>query len=223
MTWQIQQRINFYLEEFRPPVLPQPIRRLLWQLLLSVLLMLCVGLMVLAYRQWLWNTEQQAEQLTQRLTLQLEHEMARRPPLVVDSGLQQQVEAARRQLSNSQKILLYLSREHLQQSQSLTPLIAQLGEQPVTGIWLQGFSLRDAGQHVRLLGFVDDPARLSGYVSALLQRSAYSGKSFRQIDVQRTGERWLSFVLDTEAVAADASALTGPDSELNPARSGGRL
>ena len=223
MTWQIQQRVNFYLEEFRPPGLPQPVRRLLLQLGLSTLLMLLAALALLGYWQWLGSTQQQTELLTHSLTQQLEDEMARHPPLVVDSGLQQQLAEARRQLSNSQKILLYLGREQLQQSQSFTPLIAQLGEQQVSGVWLQRFSVRDGGQQIRLQGFVDEPSKLSRYVVELLQRSAYAGKSFSQIDVQRSEQRWLSFVLDTEVVSAEVPTSAGQRSEQHQASRGERL
>jgi len=203
MTWQIRQRVNFYLEEFRPPALPRDIRQLLLQLGLTAVLLLVVALVLLGYSRWLQHEQQQINQFTQNLTRQLEDEMARHPPLVVDNGLQQQLEQARRQLADSQKILLYLGREQLQQSQSFTPLIAQLGEQQVRGVWLQGFSVRGGGQQVQLRGFVDEPEKLSRYVVELLQRSAYAGKSFSQIDIQRSEQRWLSFVLDTEAPAAE--------------------
>ncbi len=202
MTWQIQQRVNFYLEEFRPPALPQDIRQLLLQLGLSIVLMLVAALALLGYSRWLQHEQQQISQFIQNLTRQLEDETARYLPLVIDNGLQQQLEQVRRQLSDSQKILLYLGREQLQQSQSFTLLIAQLGEQQVRGVWLQGFSVRGGGQQLQLRGFVDEPEKLSPYVVELLQRSAYAGKSFSQIDIQRSEQRWLSFVLDTEAPAA---------------------
>ena len=210
MTWQIRQRVNFYLEEFRPPALPRDIRQLLLQLGLTAVLLLVAALVLLGYSRWLQHEQQQINQFTQNLTRQLEDEMARHPPLVADSGLQQQLEQARLQLAASQKILFYLGREQLQQSQSFTPLIAQLGEQQVRGVWLQGFRVSDAGQQVRLEGFVDEPEKLSRYVTELLQRSAYSGKSFSQIDVRRSGQRWLSFVLDTAAPAPDEETAVAP-------------
>lgn len=222
MTWQIQQRINFYLAEFRPPVLPPPVRRLLVLLGLSLLLLCLAALALLGYRQWLLTEQQQTALVTQRLTQQLEEERARRPLRVADAALQQQLQEARQQLANSQKIWLYLGREQLQQSQSFTPLIAQLGEQQVSGIWLQGFTVHAAGQQIRLQGFVDEPSKLSRYVTGLLQRSAYAGKSFRQIDVQRTERRWMSFVLDTE-MAADQSSLPASQSAERQADSGRRL
>lgn len=210
MTWQIQQRVNFYIEEFRPPALPQNIRRLLLQLAASAALMLLLTLLLLGYLQWLHYQQQQENQRFELLSSQLQEEIARHPPLVADSGLQQQLEQARMQLAASQKILFYLGREQLQQSQSFTPLIAQLGEQQVRGVWLQGFRVSDAGQQVRLEGFVDEPEKLSRYVTELLQRSAYSGKSFSQIDVRRSGQRWLSFVLDTAAPAPDEETAVAP-------------
>jgi hypothetical protein len=210
MSWQIQQRVNFYIEEFRPPALPQNIRRLLLQLAASAALMLLLTLLLLAYLQWQQHEQLQESRQIEQLSAQLETEIARHPPLVADSGLQLQVEQARLQLAASQKILFYLGREQLQQSQSVTPLVAQLGEQQVSGVWLQGFRVSDAGQQVRLQGFVDEPEKLSRYVVELLQRSAYRGKSFSQIDVQRSGQRWLSFLLDTEAPAPDDETAVTP-------------
>ncbi len=205
MSWTIKQRVDFYLPEFRPPVLPRRIRLLLVGLVAHcVVLLLVTGVFsgVIRYEQ------QQTQQLqAQQSPLQraIAEQQALRPPLVEDPHLLQQRQQARTQLQTAQSVLMYLSRQQLQESRSFTPLVMQLAEQDVAGIWLAEFGITQQGRAIALKGYVDQPAKLSRYVSTLLARPAYQGRSFRVVDVRQSEHAWMVFELNSEA-RADVTA-----------------
>ena len=199
MNWTIKQRLNFYTSEFRPPALPDDIARLLWRLGL-VLLVLVALMLGLGLWQLLAGASVQHWQQQQLLATQaLQEEQLRRPQRREDPQLLQQRDAAKAQLRRSQQVLSYLSRDQLQQSQSFRLRVAQLAEVPVSGVWLQRFMFSDGGAHLRLEGQLSDPALLASYVAALNEQSAYRNHAFRQVDVQRSEQAALQFVLDSRA------------------------
>ena len=205
MNWTVKQQVNFYTQEFRPSVLPEEIIRLQWHLGLNLLLLVLVGcvlwgwLGLAAGRVDYWQQEQQLAQQA------LSEEQTRRPPRQENPQLREQVLAAQRQQQRSQQVLNYLSREPLLASQSFSEPVRQLGNIPVSGVWLQRFRLADGGQQVRLEGGLSEPALLSPYVEALGQQSGFRRYAFRQIDVQRREDATLSFILDSQP-----APVTGP-------------
>ena len=51
---------------------------------------------------------------------------------------------------------------------------------------------------------MDDPAKISKYVSTLVEKSAYQRRAFRYIDVQKEDDKqWLRFQLDTRGHPQD--------------------
>ena len=200
MSWQVKQQINFYTDEFRPPQLPDDIARLLLQLAGSAAVALVLALIVFGFSVWQGKSLDSAREQQTFLQQQLEQEKASRPPLSIDSGLQQQKEVAEAKLRSGEKILRYLTQGQLEESYSFTSMVEQLGDQDVKGVWLQSFAIEEQGARVSLAGYVDDPAKLSPYISSLVQRSAYRNKAFRFIDLQKNkANSWLKFELDTRA------------------------
>ena len=200
MSWQIKQRVNFFTDEFKPPQLPDEIARLILILAAVTSLMLVVLVSAWSYSGWQERALEAARQQQAFLRQQLETLKAERPPLAVDTGLEQQKQQQEQRLIAHQKILRYLTQGQLQQSYSFTPMVEQLGEQNIKGVWLQSFAIDDQGQRIGLNGYVDDPAKLSPYVSSLVNRSAYKNRAFRFIDLQKNEDNsWLKFELDTRA------------------------
>lgn len=200
MSWQIKQRVNFYTDEFKPPQLPDEIARLLLISAALMSLMLVVFVCAWSYSGWQGRALDNARQQQAFLQQQLETIKAERPPLIADSGLEQQKQLQEQRLVANQKILRYLTQGQLEQSHSFTPMVEQLGEQDIKGVWLQSFVIDEQGQRIGLNGYVDDPAKLSPYISSLVNRSAYKNRAFRFIDLQKNeGNSWLKFELDTRA------------------------
>lgn len=198
MNWQVKQQINFYTDDFKPPQLPKEIAYVLLGVVINVVVMLLLTLLSWGYEQWekrQLNVVQQQETFLQQ---QIEQVMSERPTLEVDSALEQRKAQSQKNLEGSRKILSYLTQGHLKQSHSYSNKITQLGDQSIEGVWLQRFVIADQGQRVILQGFLDDPSKLSPYISTLVEKSAYQDVSFRFIDVQKQEDHsWLLFELDT--------------------------
>ena len=206
MTRSTKQRLNFYTQEFRPAVLPAEIARLQWQLGLTLLVLMVTALGLAGFQERLrgqlvhWQQEQQLAQT------ELEEEQRRRPPRAESPQLRQQLEEAGQQLERSRQVLNYLAQEPLLASQSFTARVQELGQVPVSGVWLQRFTFSNGGQQIRLEGQLTHPPLLSAYVEALGRQPGYRQLAFRQIDVQRSDNAGLSFVLDSHPAPAAGAA-----------------
>lgn len=205
MSWQIRQKINFYSDEFRPPRLARDVSILLRNMALTSVLMLILAALALVLKLWMHSRVDAAQATSDALIAAIEQEQQRRPPLVADPQLQKELDKARQQLINSQRVLTYLSREGQELPPSFTALVSQLGDVKTDGIWLSGFSMDGSGNHIELRGFAQKAARVSPYVEALAQQPAYQGMAFRQVEINtEPGQKWLTFRLDTRAPAQTA-------------------
>lgn len=209
MSWPIKQQVNFYTDEFRPPVMPAELKSLIGSLALTLMTLMVLTMLLLGGYVWqervLHSSQQEHHHLQQMITA----EMQRLPPMVIDQQLEQQLQAARQQLQNSQRVLTYLSREEQSVQPSFTALVAQLGQVETDGIWLSGFSLLDGGRNIELRGFAREARQLSPYIESLTAQPAFQGRAFRQVNVAENKQR-LQFRLDTRAAEPDQPlALSG--------------
>ena len=161
MSWQVKQRVNFYLEEFHPPQTPGELKKIVWGV--GAHLCLAIPILVGLYfyegiqDRYLKEMESKNSQLEQRVG-NLE---GKRPPIEVSSELIQQRDTARQDLEGSRRILQYLTQQNLEKSYSFTQLVRGLGEKTIHGVWLSGFVISDKGGELTLKGYADDPAKVS--------------------------------------------------------------
>lgn len=208
MTWEIKQRVNFYLEEFQPPKVPKDLRVLIIGAIAHTIVafVVIIGLTI----NWYWQgyrldnvVLQQGE--VERKVSNIERE---RPPLKVDQKLTAQRDEMRADLDSSQRILRYLTQQELNSSHSFTKLVENLGEQDVRGVWLKRFTFFNEGSHISLEGYTDDPAKVSRYAATLLNRPGFSEHAFRFVDIYKTEDSaWLSFKLDSRPKLESAETL----------------
>ncbi|MDF1761909.1 MAG: hypothetical protein P1U57_00735 [Oleibacter sp.] len=198
MNWQAKQQINFYLDEFKPPQFPEDLRFILTGYAASLIFffLLSIGLTVNMKSQ-----ESRFEKVKSRYA-QIEQEVANlekeRPPVEINAALSEQRDEYRSDLESARQILRYLSYTELQQSRSFTNLVEELGQQNISGVWLDTFKFDDAGENLTLEGFTDDPSKVSQYADSLLKRNSYKNYAFRVVDIskdEKTG--WIKFKLDT--------------------------
>jgi hypothetical protein len=198
MTWEIKQRVNFYLEEFQPPKIPNDLR----QLIISVIGHAVIAMVVLVGLSinWYWQGLRMEKVAAQQVVVesQVNNIERERPPLKINQELTKQRDDMRADLDSSQRILRYLTQQELSSSDSFTTLVTGLGEQDVAGVWLSRFSFFRDGKHINLEGYTDDPAKVSKYVSSLLQRDGFEDHAFRFVDIYKQEDSaWLSFKLDS--------------------------
>lgn len=198
MTWEIKQRVNFYLEEFQPPKIPNDLR----QLIISVIGHAVIAMVVLVGLSinWYWQGLRMEKVAAQQVVVesQVNNIERERPPLKINQELTKQRDDMRADLDSSQRILRYLTQQELSSSDSFTTLVTGLGEQDIAGVWLSRFSFFRDGKHINLEGYTDDPAKVSKYVSSLLQRDGFEDHAFRFVDIYKQEDSaWLSFKLDS--------------------------
>jgi hypothetical protein len=198
MTWEIKQRVNFYLEEFQPPKIPNDLR----QLIISVIGHAVIAMVVLVGLSinWYWQGLRMEKVAAQQVVVesQVNNIERERPPLKINQELTKQRDDMRADLDSSQRILRYLTQQELSSSDSFTTLVTGLGKQDVAGVWLKRFAFYREGKHISLEGSTDDPAKVSRYVSSLLKRDGFEDHAFRFVDIYKQEDSaWLSFKLDS--------------------------
>ena len=227
MNWQVKQRVNFYIEEFRPPRIPTDLNHLMIGAAVHGVLfvLVLIGLVI----NWYYQGNRlmkitQSQVMVEQQVANIERE---RPPLHLDDQLVAERDRARRNLESSQRILRFLTQQELRSSYSFTSMVEQLGEQNINGVWLSRFAFFDEGKQINIEGYTDDPAKVSRYVSTLLARSSYEQHAFRFVDVHKAeGKPWLSFRLDTrpeEKQTAQAGAPVLTSNEVMRRAREGRL
>jgi hypothetical protein len=198
MTWEIKQRVNFYLEEFQPPKIPNDLRQLIITVIAHTLIaiVVLVGLSI----NWYWQGLRMGSVAAQQVEVesQVNNIERERPPLKINQELTKQRDDMRADLDSSQRILRYLTQQELSSSDSFTTLVTGLGEQDIAGVWLKRFAFYREGKHISLEGSTDDPAKVSKYVSSLLKRDGFEDHAFRFVDIyKKEVSAWLSFKLDS--------------------------
>ena len=131
MTWEIKQRVNFYLEEFQPPKIPNDLRQLIITVIAHTLIaiVVLVGLSI----NWYWQGLRMGSVAAQQVEVesQVNNIERERPPLKINQELTKQRDDMRADLDSSQRILRYLTQQELSSSDSFTTLVTGLGEQDV--------------------------------------------------------------------------------------------
>jgi len=210
MSWQVKQKINFYSDEFRPPELPADVHRLLSMSGYALLMSLGLAVVLLASEWWLARELQQSQEQVAQLNLKIEDEQRNAPPLNLDPQLEAQQALARANLLNTQRVLNYLSRQNIEERLTFTPLLQDLGNVAVEGVWLSAVDLSDQGRHVQLRGHAIQASLLSPYIAELSQQPAYVRRGFGRIEMTESdqGQKAMYFILDTRTEMQQGNAVT---------------
>ena len=127
MSWEIKQRVNFYLDEFQPPKIPDDLKMILIGagLHVGIAVVVLLGLVI----NWYWQGHrlegmQERQAIVEQQVANIESE---RPPLKLDDALVAQRAKLREDLESSQRILRYLTQQELDSSTSFTTMVKELG------------------------------------------------------------------------------------------------
>ena len=116
----------------------------------------------------------------------------------VDSSLEARIAREQKQLSQQRRVISFLRQDLINDSSSFTSLFEQLSHQNVTGIWLSKIEILNKSADIQLYGYAQTPNKVSRYISALGEKSAYIGRSFKQINVTQSQQSWNEFFLSTK-------------------------
>lgn len=199
MSWQVKQRVDFYLEEFHPPQMPNDLKQIMYGVSTHLVIgfIALVGLLVYedfqsSYLQKMQDRDALASERVNKIE-------STQPIAKVSNTLTSKRDEARRELDGRRRIFQYLTQQNIEKSLSFTDIVGGFQQHSISGLWLSGFSITNKGQHLILRGYANDPAKVSQYADELLANDAFTRFAFRQVIIEKDVESgWLSFYLSTE-------------------------
>lgn len=195
----MNQTVNLYTDELRPPRQTLQARAALAVLVLA---MLMVGVMagVFKYRnaelaERVARLEQQTavvERAVAELTSTLEN---RRP----DARLQAELEQVTDNLAQRQRLLEKVETLVLAEDRRFSPVMAALARQIPDGVWLTDVAVASGPDQIILQGRTRAGALVLAYLERLGQEPVFSGTTFGAFRLSRPEEsRWLEFHVASE-------------------------
>jgi len=133
--------------------------------------------------------------------------IAQLPNTVIDQNLVLRIEREKKLLEKQTRVISFLRQDSIKDSSSYTPLVEQLSQQSVKGIWLSKFEVINQGNDIQLHGFAKTPDQVSRYLTMLGTQPAYQGRAFKQIDINRGNQAWSEFFLSTQEQEVDEESL----------------
>jgi Tfp pilus assembly protein PilN len=194
----VKQRINLYLPRFRPEQLSVAIQLLAKSLAAVFILLLVVSILLASTRMIFQSQVEQAEQEQESLNEKLATVLAQIPNMTIDKILQKKIEREQDRLIKQQRVISFLRQDSINDSASFTPLVEQLSQQTVKGVWLSKFEVINQRKDFQLFGFSQSPDKVSKYLTMLGNQEAYQGRVFKQIQVKRGEKAWSEFFLSTQ-------------------------
>lgn len=207
----IKQNINLYLPRFRPPQLSDEIRSLVRSFII-VFCIILVSSITLASLRFLFQSQlEQAQHQQEILNNKLNTVIAQIPDMTIDKALEDHIERGKQLLGKQRKVISFLRQDSINEGSSFTPLVEQLSQQNVKGVWLSKFEVTNQGKDIELTGFSKTPERVSKYLAMLGEKSAYQGRVFKQIKVTRSKKAWNEFFLSTQEEKKDETLISAEE------------
>jgi hypothetical protein len=203
----VKQQINLYLPRFRPEQLSAAMQLLVKSLAAALVFLLLVSIILMSSRMILQSQLEQSKQDQLMLTAELDGALAKMPNLMVDNILLEKIENQKELLKKQKRVISFLRQDSINDKASFTPLVEQLSQQSVEGVWLSRFEVINYGKDIQLFGYAKTPDKVSKYLSMLGENEAYQGRVFKQIQVKRGNKSWSEFFLSTQELKDDEALL----------------
>lgn len=196
----INQKVNFYSEDFRPPVVHLSTAKITQYLGLAAALLIAISLF-LYYPIPAMETE--LEVLNASLTgkqAELKETKRNYPKLVKSKALEAQLAALQEQNTNKVRLLNYLKSDTLKDAQAFSGVFSDLVEYDHQQVWLTRIDVLSEGQSMRLTGLVSQPDILPGYIDGLKHAASFHGRAFNLFNLERDADNksYLHFILSTD-------------------------
>ena len=203
----VKQHINLYLPRFRPEQLSAAMQLLVKSTAVALAFLLLVSIILMSSRMILQSQLEKSKQDQLMLTAELDDALAKMPNLMVDNILLEKIENQKELLKKQKRVISFLRQDSINDKASFTPLVEQLSQQSVEGVWLSRFEVINYGKDIQLFGFAKTPDKVSKYLSMLGENEAYQGRVFKQIQVKRGNKSWSEFFLSTQELKDDEALL----------------
>ncbi len=204
---QVKHSINLYLPQFQPPQLSLAMKRLVKLTAIAAIGTLVLATLLFVIKLTLAGQLQSAQQEQARLDSELSLVISQLPNITVDKNLQAQIKREEKLLAKQRRVITFLRQDSISDSRSFTPIVEQLSQQNVKGIWLSKFEVINQGQDIQLFGFAKTPEQVSRYLINLGTQPAYQGRAFKQINITRSNNGGNKFFLSTQQELDDGALL----------------
>lgn len=194
----VKHQINLYLPRFRPPKLPREVIVLMLASSLTILALFIITLVLWGFNAYTAANIEQLQAEQREHNSELKELLAQLPDMNVDASLEARIAREQKQLNQQRRVISFLRQDLINDSSSFTSLFEQLSHQNVTGIWLSKIEILNKSADIQLYGYAQTPNKVSRYISALGEKSAYIGRSFKQINVTQGQQSWNEFFLSTK-------------------------
>ncbi|MEH6448580.1 MAG: PilN domain-containing protein [Oleispira sp.] len=204
----VKQQVNLYLPRFKPAQLSAAMKLLIKSMLAVFAILLVASILLASTRLILQSQLDQAQQGQQILNDELSAVLSKIPNMTIDKALQERIEREKQLLGKQNRVISFLRQDSINDSTSFTPLVEQLSQQAVKGVWLSKFEIINQGKDIQLFGFAQSPDKVSKYLTMLGNQEAYQGRVFKQIQVKRGERAWSEFFLSTQEKENEISLLS---------------
>ena len=199
----INQKVDFFSDEFRPPVITFPASQI--ARLLGVFAVLMFAAAAVLYYP-MPEMESKITKLQEQLKVKkqaLEDTKKNYPKKVKSKSLEAQLVSIQEQNNNKVRLLNYLKSDTLREAQAFSKVFHDLKKYDHKQVWLTRIDLLSEGQRMRLMGLVSQPDVLPGYIDGLKQATSFHGRSFNLFNLERGKDEkgYLHFTLSTDAGA----------------------
>ena len=141
----INQRINFYTDDFRPPVIPLPANKMAGML---VALVVVLTLVAAALSYPVWTKEQEIASLKKELSKrqsELEETKQKFPKIAIDKSLNQRLDVLKKENLSKKKLLKHLESDQIEDGQSFSRVFNDLETHDDKDVWLTRVDLMMGG------------------------------------------------------------------------------
>jgi Tfp pilus assembly protein PilN len=199
----VKHSINLYLPRFQPPQLSQEILLLIRTCLITFFGLVCISTGLLVFQVYSSGHLAKLEQEQQKLSNELKTLISQFPNTSIDKNLQLNLEREKKLLAKQKRVVGFLRQDSISARSSFTPLVEQLSQQNVSGIWLSKIEILNQGKDIQLSGFAKTPEKVSRYITTLGSKNAYRGRAFKYINVAKGDDSWNEFFLSTKKQSSD--------------------
>lgn len=194
------QNINLYQRERRRGGGPRP-----RQMQLGAALLVAALSIHGAWQGWQLHAARVVARLAEQQAIQAEATLEaikadfREPRL--DPKLPQQLAEHEAENHELERLADHLKALDAQRSSGFAALLQGLADRhPPQGLWLTQIRLHSGGDDLALRGLTQDQELLPLYLQSLGQSTAFRGRNFAHLDLQRDGQDLLRFRLSSQAV-----------------------
>lgn len=197
---QLKQRVNFFHEEFKTPVIPLPAKQML-----QITAIVLVGFVIIgAYQLWSLQALKakiaKQENLRNQVQKQYEDLQASYVEPKEDPNLLKQLSNITKDAEQKRRLKRFLENQADKSLFSFSSVLDGLAESDVSNIWLTKVIVTTSGNHYELHGITQHAEAIPAYIEKLKQAKALQGTSFSVFSIERDEKREsiLHFTLSSE-------------------------